>query len=64
MKANDVIRIGLRRTRAPSSAASTRAPRFEPVFRELHDEDGILRGEANQHDQSDLCEDVEVEAAQ
>ncbi len=59
MNANDVIRMGRRRRRAPSSAASASGhAAFEFVFGELDDQDGVLGGEADQHHQADLRVDV------
>ena len=64
MKAKEVMRIGRRRSRAPSSAASTRPQAaLEPGLRELDDQDRVLGGEPDQHHEADLPEDVEGEAA-
>ena len=61
MKAIDVIRIGRNRSRLASIAASMRlAPAEFELAREFHDQDGILRRQADQHDQADLREDVVV----
>ena len=59
MKAKEVIRIGRRRSFAPSSAASMR-PSALLVFHlgELDDEDGVLGRETDQHDEADLRVDV------
>ena len=59
MNAKAVIRIGRNRSFAAVSAAST-----EPLallvlhLRELDDQDRVLRGQADQHDQADLREHV------
>ena len=59
MNANDVIRIGRRRTRAACSAArSIDSPCSRSVLRELDHQDRVLAGEADQHDEPDLAEDV------
>ncbi len=63
MNANDVIRIGRSRSRAPSSAASTDVlPFVEPRLGELDDQDRVLRRQPDQHDDADLRVDVEVVA--
>jgi hypothetical protein len=62
MKANDVIRIGRRRMRAASTAASTIGSPRAQLLRELHDQDGVLAGEADQHHQADLAVDVVLQA--
>ena len=55
MNANDVIRIGLKRSRAPSMRSFRQRPAFlEFVFGELDDQNGVLSGQADQHDQADL----------
>src|ERR1044071_8319001 len=59
MKANDVIRIG----RSRSLAASI-APLMLELAGELDDQNGVLGGEADQHDETDLGQDVVVLAAQ
>ena len=66
MKAKEVIRIGRSRVRPASEAASCRS---RPVLQlalagELDDQDGVLRRQADQHDEADLGEDVVVHAAQ
>ncbi len=61
MNANEVIRIGRSRTRAASTAASNQRHPFRlPVTGELDDEDGVLGGQSDQHDEADLHEDVDV----
>ena len=53
------MRIGRRRSLAPSRAASSSAlPRSCRVLRELDDEDRVLRAQADEHDETDLGEDV------
>ena len=65
MKANEVMRMGRNRSLAPSSAASTTSrPLCHLVARELDDQDGVLRGKSDQHDETDLRVDVEIELAQ
>ena len=65
MNANDVIRIGRRRMRADSIAASTiDRPALAQLLGELDDQDRVLRREADQQHQPDLAEHVVVEAAQ
>ena len=65
MKAKAVIRIGRSRSRQASTAASTaRGAALLRLAGELDDQDGVLGGEADQHDQADLDEDVVVEAAE
>ena len=60
MNAKAVIRIGRNRSFAASSADFDRAPLPCVVLhlRELDDQDRVLRGEADEHDQADLREDV------
>jgi hypothetical protein len=59
MNANEVIRIGRRRRRAPSSAASASGlPFLEFVLGELDDQNRVLGRQADQHHQSDLRVDV------
>ena len=66
MKAKLVIRIGRRRERAAWTAASIRvhALLLLGLARELDDQDRVLGGQRDQHDQPDLGEDVVVEPAQ
>ena len=63
-KAKDVIRIGLRRNRAPSSAAASRAIPRSPCLRELNDEDCILCSKTDEDDETNLGVDVVYPAAQ
>ena len=65
MKAKEVIRIGRKRKRAPSSAASSKRFAFF-VFGlgEFDNQNGIFRGEADEHDQTDLRVDVIFHTAQ
>ena len=59
MNANDVIRIGRSRSRAPSSAASTSGVPFSnSLLGEFHDQDRVLRRQADEHHQPDLRVDV------
>ncbi len=56
MNASDVIRIGRSRSREASIAASTIAgPPLPQLLRELDDQDGVLGGQADQHQQADLA---------
>ena len=65
MKAKAVIRIGRSRRRAASIAASTMLETFlAPPLGELDDQDRVLGGEADQHDEADLRIDVDLHAAQ
>ena len=45
-------------SRPRQGGLSDRLTLFKFHFRELHDEDGILRSQSDQHDQSDLGKDV------
>ena len=59
MNANDVMRIGRRRSRAASIAASRMPmPCVAQLVRELHDQNRVLRRETDDGDQSDLEVDV------
>ena len=61
MKANEVMRIGRSRMRQASSAASTGGPALHvELARELDDQDRVLAGQADQHEEADLREDVVV----
>ena len=63
MKAKDVIRIGRSRSRAASMAASTVVAALDlQLARELDDQDRVLAGQPDQHEQADLSEDVVVAA--
>ena len=64
MKASEVIRMGRSRRRAASIAASQRvhAPRLLAIHRELHDQDGVLGGQADGGQQADLEIDVVEQA--
>ena len=58
-KAIEVMRMGRRRTCAACTAASsTLSPALAELLGELDDEDGVLAGEADQHHQPHLAEDV------
>ena len=55
INANDVIRIGRSRSRAPSSAASTRSlPFLEFVLGELDNQNRVLGRQTDEHHQTDL----------
>ena len=59
MKANDVIRIGLKRSLAPSSAASNTAyPFFHSILANSTIRIAFFGIQANQHHQADLCKYV------
>ena len=63
MKAKLVIITARKRVRAPSSAASTMPHAgLAAGLGELDDQDRVLRGERDQHDEADLGVDVEGEA--
>jgi hypothetical protein len=64
MNAKAVIRIGRKRSRAASSAASSALALLVLHLRELDDQDGVLGREADQHDEADLHVDVVVEPEQ
>ena len=65
MKANDVIRMGrslvLRRLHGRIEAVGAA---LLGLFGELDDQDGVLGGQADQHHEADLGQDVVVHAAQ
>ncbi len=64
MKAKEVIRIGRRRVRAASIAASMRSrPSRFRLARELDDQDGVLGRQPDQHHQADLGQDIVVPPA-
>src|ERR1700752_1516008 len=60
MKLSEVMRIGLRRRRLASIAASNGGlPMMQlALFGKFHDENGILAGQADQHDKTNLREQV------
>ena len=61
MKANEVIMIGRSRSWQASSVASRRGtPASRCCLGELDDQDRVLAGQADQHDEADLREDVDV----
>ena len=63
MNANDVIRIGRSRSWHASSVASRRStPAVALELGELDDQDRVLARQADQHDEADLREDVDVRA--
>ena len=65
MKAKAVIRIGRRRSRPASIAAATMLEALlAPPPGEFDDQDRVLGGEADQHDEADLRIDVDRQAAQ
>ena len=58
--ASVVISTGRRRAVAASIVASTNSlPAIAQLVRELHDQDAVLAGDADQHDRADLAEDVD-----
>ena len=60
MVANDVIRIGRRRTRHDSMMALSYAFAFAaPVMREFDDQNTARHGDAGQHHHSQPCADVQ-----
>ena len=63
MKANEVITIGRSRSRQASSVAcAARLARLALLLGEFDDQDRVLAGQADQHDEADLREDVDVHA--
>ena len=63
MNANDVIRIGRSRVRAARTAASPAAcTLLLRLARELDDQDRVLGGQTDQHDEADLRQDVDRHA--
>ena len=62
MKAKEVIRIGRRRRRAACNTADDRvmALLVLQMLGELDDQDRVLAGEADEHDEADLREHVVV----
>ena len=64
MNANEVIRIGRSRSRDASSVASRGHSLFLPLFGELDDQDGVLAGQPDEHDESDLRENVDFHSGQ
>ncbi len=65
MKANEVITIGRSRSRQASSVASrARLARLPFLLGELDDQNRVLAGQADQHDEADLREDVDVHLGQ
>ena len=63
INANDVIRMGRRRMRAASTAASVMdIPLCTKLFGELDDQNAVFAGQANQHDHSDLAVNVVQQA--
>ena len=58
MKANEVIRIGRRRSRQASVVASKRFALLAQLPGELDDQDGVLASQPDQHHEPDLHEDV------
>ena len=64
MKAKDVIRIGRSRVRAAWTAASHGAcALLLRLLGEFDDQDRVLRGQPDQHDEADLRQDVDVHPA-
>ena len=65
MNANEVIRMGRRRRRQASIAASIGdRPRSTPSAGEFDDQNGVLTGEPHQHDEADLRQHVVIRALQ
>src|SRR4030088_490130 len=65
MKAKAVIRMGRRRRRPASIAASMMSrPSAPPALGELHDQDRVLGGKANEHHEADLRIDIDLLAPQ
>ena len=61
MNANDVIRIGRRRSRAGLDDSLQPRPALAlDVARELDDQDRVLGGKSHQHHEADLGQDVDV----
>ena len=59
------MRIGRRRIRAASTAASTMEHALSAkLLGEFDDQDGVLAGEADEHDQTDLAVHVILQSAQ
>src|SRR5258707_6074791 len=62
INANEVIRIGRRRSFAPASAAfHERVALFAPELGKLDYQDGVFRGQTDEHHKTNLCVDVVVE---
>jgi hypothetical protein len=65
MKANEVIRTGRNRSFAPVERRLDQWPALLQLsLGELHDEDGVLGREPDEHHQADLPVDVELELAE
>src|SRR6266404_2799129 len=65
MKANEVIKSGRRRSRAPSNAASTRLRPFSSsTLANFNDQDCVLCRQSYQNDQTDLSVHIQVKAAE
>ena len=61
MNASDVMMIGRNRSRHAASVASrARHALLALVLGKLHDQDGVLAGQADQHDEADLGQNVDV----
>jgi hypothetical protein len=58
MKANEVIKIGRKRARAPSIAALSNPFLSSPLYGKFDDQNGILGEQPDKHDQSDLEVDI------
>ena len=63
MNANEVIRIGRRRSLAPSSAASTIDLPSVVELGELYNQDSVFCRQGDEHHQTDLGVDIVVEVA-
>jgi hypothetical protein len=61
MKEKAVIRTARKRMRAPANAASSIDRPSSAGFGELHDQDGVFAGQADQQHQADLGVDAEVQ---
>ena len=59
MKATDVIITARKRMRAPSVAASRYPSPLALVLGEFDDQDAVLGGERDQHDETDLRVEIE-----
>ena len=65
INAKEVIRIGRRRKRAPSRVASSSGLPFSySSLGEFNNQDGVLCGQSDEHDQSDLRVDIVFHPAQ
>jgi hypothetical protein len=58
MKANEVIKMGRKRARAPSIAAFVKSIPLSPLYGKFDDQNGILGEQPDKHNQSDLKVDI------